>query len=585
MGRTNAPAKREFKVKTMLLDDLKRRSEVFIHAEQPKIIDRDCKTFPIKQCCELGVCVCGHGHASSPDVRHFFENFKAWARSVFYRKKKIPTPARKLLEDDHRIFLSFTSAETDGSEMGPQEHFAHVGLMNFRSFHFAILKMQRHSTLDDGAIILQRNRSDAHGVEISAGEVHTDMHFVKDFLDLSRPWTVAVLIMSDQERHWHCHACIQVRELVPVIAFKGVEHFTVWRGSEIEAESRKHLEKKKRKKTAGDRPEPDGLEGAERLLRGNGRPKRARVARPPIVEDAGAAQGGAEQELDIQSGIHAGNASDSASAASVEFEEFEDMNPYAVPGGNDSEHDEDVEDAAALDDGDWDGQESMSPNECTDQSGGEDIMNVAGDTSLHTQKTAVHAHETDAVDMPPCPSEAASSARPAVAAVFDPVPEAAAPHMEVASNANPKAEGADEPEAKTDKKTREAGGRNAFATESFKVGSHGELRYHSGMQIMTAVCNEPDHDDCRRQRTVVASDAMRTAAQKGRGRPVGHLVAWLRSQGRFSSQRSHCHDFKCSLEERVAAREFLYSLPGGREFAAMSERPQREEEGEEPKGI
>ena len=43
-GGTNAPAKREFKVKTMLLDDLKRRSEVFIHS--PRSLTVTAKHFP-----------------------------------------------------------------------------------------------------------------------------------------------------------------------------------------------------------------------------------------------------------------------------------------------------------------------------------------------------------------------------------------------------------------------------------------------------------------------------------------------------------------------------------------------------------
>ena len=86
-------------------------------------------------------------------------------------------------------------------------------------------------------------------------------------------------------------------------------------------------------------------------------------------------------------------------------------------------------------------------------------------------------------------------------------------------------------------------------------------------------------------RTTTVPESTRTSLQKGQGRPLGHLMAWLLAQGDYVGQQEHCHTFTTTRGKREEGRAHLYSLPGGQEFATAHERSKREGEGEEPLNI
>ena len=118
----------------------------------------------------------------------------------------------------------------------------------------------------------------------------------------------------------------------------------------------------------------------------------------------------------------------------------------------------------------------------------------------------------------------------------------------------------------------------------FEFGTHGSLRFVPGMEIIVAKCHCSKHSDCRKERTIRSSN-LKGSKTKGQGRPLGLLCEWLSEASRFSDQKSHVHDFRSTHARRLQAREALYNMPGGREFADLAERVQRPDEASEPDDI
>ena len=492
---------------------------------------------------------------------------------MFFQRKKVPSPARKLLERDRRVFLGFSCLDPGQSgqisdevslcqiqEEEPQ-HFAHLGYTNFSTFHFALVKMMRVSVTRGGCSLLRTDRKNTSGIEVAGGEVQTDMHFIRDFLDFSLQWRVTVYIMSENQSHWPSCAFEQ-HELVPVLRFHDVQPFLVWRGSEREEESRKRASSQHQpgQRPSRKRDEPDGLDGAQLLLKKQPAAKRQRTQKSIPKTVAPPCQN-ADDDDDLLGLFDLGDVVDqqqtqnpdqvSESDILHELEMYGALDNTGAAEHLDSEEEEELV-AAAL------AQLASDPMEA--------------EGSEAEQGLSPHDSDSDSSSESDSSSSDSEIQKPRVSASA-----AAAPSAESA----PDAEG---PEGQ-DKRERRPTVRNANVSEVLKIGSHGELRYHPVMKVLTAVCNEPDHDDCRRRRTVVASDSSRTKNQRGQGRPVGHLIAWLRAQGKHSSQHDHCHDFKCTRAERVAAREYLYTLPQGKEFADEVERPKRADEEDEPEAI
>ena len=126
---------------------------------------------------------------------------------------------------------------------------------------------------------------------------------------------------------------------------------------------------------------------------------------------------------------------------------------------------------------------------------------------------------------------------------------------------------------------RVAGPRDRESTQVFET-SDGTLRYYPQHKYVTAFCKH--HFECRRSRTVKGKDDARTSLQRGQGRCVGALAAWLELHHQFASAHDHVHQCMPTATQRVEARERLYTMRGGEDFARSCERPQREGEDLEP---
>ena len=566
VSRQHSAWKKKFKLKSALLEGLKKRCTVFIHDEQPKIVDRECQVFRMQDCRRLGICVCGSSEDSCPDALHFFRNLQQWMRSVFFKRKKVPSLARQRLETERCIVLGFTCNDhfADAEHHSPK-HFAHIGHINFSTWHFALLKMMLHSTLPDGALLLQLNKADANGFGSPAGAVHTDMFFLKDFVDFRLQWSVTVFVLSKEQRHWTDWTRLGQEELIPVIAASEVDTFLVWRGSDREADSRRQQQKKSRKVKKSDLT---GLEGAEKLLLADQRAaKRPRLRR--TSETAGV-------DMTEFEGIFSDD-----SLSDPETRHIMHGDDVYAPDDEEALQHFDSEEEALVErvQSDSDGK-SHSPLDASDSD-----SNAAGSSkSEGTGDEAAGRRSSSSKPEASCIDKGVADLT---------VAETVAPHASGATAAGTSTasdlhllDNSSQPDARK-RHARATAVRDPHATEVFVLGDLGELRYHPNQQKLIAVCRckDPDHEDCRRQRTTVGSEHGKTKLQQGQGRPIGHLVSWLHSQKDFMSQHDHSHNFKATHEERMAGRCFLYTFDGGKEFAERAERPQREDEDSEPEKI
>ncbi|CAE7266395.1 unnamed protein product [Symbiodinium sp. CCMP2592] len=148
------------------------------------------------------------------------------------------------------------------------------------------------------------------------------------------------------------------------------------------------------------------------------------------------------------------------------------------------------------------------------------------------------------------------------------------PEQEVGQHANAPAAGSEDVPTRGHPAPRDTTSTVVFETQ------HGTLRYYPQHAYVTAFCSH--HLDCRRSRTVKARAAARTPAQRGQGRCLGALCAWLQKHAQYADQNEHVHHCFPTAEERCAARDQLYAESGGKEFASNCERERREGEDEEP---
>ena len=122
-------------------------------------------------------------------------------------------------------------------------------------------------------------------------------------------------------------------------------------------------------------------------------------------------------------------------------------------------------------------------------------------------------------------------------------------------------------------------GRSTLNREVFPVGDLGELRYYLIGQNMAAACYRHGEEDCRKSSTVAPKG-------NGSGRPIGHLVAWLRMCDQYSCKKDHVHKCRPNLSQRQEAREWFNTLPGADEFARQYEKPKaKKSDPDEPRNV
>ena len=110
----------------------------------------------------------------------------------------------------------------------------------------------------------------------------------------------------------------------------------------------------------------------------------------------------------------------------------------------------------------------------------------------------------------------------------------------------------------------------------------GYLKHHQKSGIIVAHCLRHGERACRLTRSVRES---RVRGREGQGRPLGYAMAWLAAAEHLDDDTADAHKgYVPSYDERVLARVEFAAVPGCEDWLAV-ERPQREEEGEEPEVV
>ena len=246
--------------------------------------------------------------------------------------------------------------------------------------------------------------------------------------------------------------------------------------------------------------------------------------------------------------------------------------PYRVEAEAEAKSDQEDEQVAAHDCSDAE-PENLSVRDCS--------SDAATDSDSETQAQVV---DPDNHEAPEGAVQAAVTAdAPPHAAAAEPEPSAPVALRPAAPGDADRADGGALAPAEVPGADRvPRGPKDMHSTVHFRI-PEGILRFYPQHKIITAFCNQ--HENCRRSRTVVANSACKTAMQKGQGRPAGMLMAWLQLGDAFPTTYAHVHESEPTAGERLAARENLYALTGGKDFAEKAERPLRPGEADEPARI
>ncbi|CAE7247712.1 unnamed protein product [Symbiodinium sp. CCMP2592] len=471
------------------------------------------------------------------------QNMQQWMRATFYKTNKVPGTARKLLEQQ-LLVLAFEPGpawllEGDNQEghvpcpddaQVPDRLFLHIGHCNYSTWHFVGMRMnvseehEEFRDMDSGCNVLQ--------VAVTPPElapegydhgVVSDLEFMAK-MDLTRSWKVKGHMISLSEKHWqHLDASSQVVPLLDVQLsdLEGQDVFWVWRGSVYEADQRsRQAAKKTKQRGRGEKRKAAGPADKKKAKK----PKPAEPAGSADVADEGTAQHAAES-LDIETiGELLDPYGERAHGSEDEQPDAQEPND---PSAELDERPMEVHPAGGI--GSWSDDEEACPN-TPERVPSEASMDDFMDHLLQQGSEAVEADE----DVRPKPHDAGAS----------PAGELAA---EAADAPNPARGSGDD--AATERPDRAP-----FRKSEFQL-TCGKLRYYAHTNTLIAICDNPAHDDCRKERSLLAHPRSKgRGTLGGQGRPLGALVHWLRSQFEYDTHQKH---MKCkgSKAERLQARE------------------------------
>ena len=559
LGEAFVGVRRQHSLNKVLQSTWTHRCRIHFHADQPPIKRLD-NVFRPSKCLLHGLCICGKHEGSCPDAWFFSQNMTRWLQSIFFKKQKIASPARKELENN-TVVLAFTqmpAQETEG--LDATVHYVHVGYINFSTWNYAAWRLysdlellQLDPGLHEETGALQVGPLDPDSAGASFG-VLTDLQFYKEVLILEKPWQVQPYVISHEEKHWcHLDSSSSIIPLVPLLP--DMPACCVWQGSEKEAENRHPQPKKRRQR--GPRAATDGA-GSKRQRAASGKRETDPAAESPAATATAAASSASIRAVD-----RALQPDDPAAAWNSHLDPYAE-NDAAFDDADAVENDESarqtfrdlaVEAGNPLHHGSECSADSLDP--LFDEAEGD--RGEAADACDEFVAGASLDVEDRLVDLFPKPSAGQPDSD-------EPVPAAAA--VAPARGPAARAEGVRR--------------RQNLDTEEVTFAEYGRIRYYPQQKICIAVCANPDHGQCRMERTCSANSR---GTNPGQGRPIGLLAAWLRCHAEFPTQQSHLREFKHTHESRVEARSQFMLMDGAAAFCRLAERPMRDGEAEEPNRV
>ena len=381
----------------------------------------------------------------------------------------------------------------------------------------------------EGCVLLQMLQGHVSAQQ-ACNQVVTELELLVSKLHVDEACDIFWYELSQNHSHWPLQSGVNV---VPALVMVGPT-FCLWQGSAIE-DGQKPQPKKRARHTKLD---ADPLVQAGKLLDAGGKTKTARKtaaakSKPALQQP---------EAVNIDASSAAATATAQAAAGEVPADDDGALAELLeVFGNSDSDTDgsnASIESArataavAAPAQAEALAEEmSSSANEDSDSSASTD---VEADLEAFMQEHAgasKHASVQASVSEPTARNPGAGDAEFAPPA---PAASAAEASQPTESSKAPARHGARVPSVP-----------DRDGTVVLQVGSYGEIRFLPQQKQLVASCYCLKHKDgdCRRTRTVVAAAQGRTAMQRGQGRPLGHLIEWLRQQSKFGSQQAHCHYF------------------------------------------
>ena len=241
VGRESSSEKKDLTLAKKLQDKMSTMSRLYYHGEQQPIKESRASGYRVKPCFKLGVCVCGENRAVGQVCqrlsKYMMAHFPLLKEKVDGKKKF--SEARTLLRD-RMVVLRFQQIDPETEvqhhdrpqAVQPTDRFAHVGHINFNSWHFSVMTMFPLS--EALGEVLQLSPHQPEDSELAHG-IGTDTEFVQTFLNLDCECIVDVLVISRQESHW----LPENMAAIPVTWFTGITPFRLWQGMDKEMRPRK----------------------------------------------------------------------------------------------------------------------------------------------------------------------------------------------------------------------------------------------------------------------------------------------------------------------------------------------------------
>lgn len=306
-------------MKVSMLDEWTQLHKVIYHKEVPKVQVDPKSVFDTTACFRCGVCVCGRGEASKPDVGFALGKLIASLKKFMWKKKQKMARSRALLEAGHVVLVlkgslpasvcrvpSGPSPSPSGSGPGPKPKdsnqeghcifagecellpvtqllFFHPGQVNFKTWNFALTRLTKVKDPNEfGYLELEA----ACSAESDHGVMTIPEFLASDAVALDSSFHIAAhQIVSDQKLLLSEDRMLpQILELHQEPLFEEL----FWDGSE---EEKKHRAAAARKKRPAQERGPCQRKRPRVDAKRKPRPKQPRAADEPAEAPSAAEDG------------------------------------------------------------------------------------------------------------------------------------------------------------------------------------------------------------------------------------------------------------------------------------------------------
>lgn len=547
--------------------------------------------------------MCRLSHRSKQEAFQILQRLIQRMKVHFWSKKKEKSPARLLLEAGFVVLkLEPQGSETEGEgEVEAESFYFHIGYINFKTWRMAWSQLvERDFAEDEKHLVTQRpgilHLQHVRCLEGQDRRINPDTWFSMPLETLPFCLNFGIKYQASYHRLLDDDVLLPNEEMKPgyveIQKLEDVPAEVLWLGSEAEAAVRGQTKINKTTKTKAQKTEEkkyndaeggpfvdmtssendDEEQESEDAMRGQKtktRAKRKKVppenlvmecdfedenASGPFLDMSALAHSEDDEEkhdnADSDSSSSSSSSSSSESSSDSESQASEDADADLLGYLSDQEGDEkDAVEALAAE---WDGLEKDSERkEQLDQpEDGQPSEPANEDPPAGPESANDNADENDAVGDSDDDGEEGGGDRAMLRDLGIPFAR-----------------------------------RPGVYEQRFVIEGIGELRYNSTSSFLRAHCDNPDHGSfCHRRRTCTGSNG-RGEKASGQGRPIGSLVAWLLKKDSCETRESHMAMGVQPYDSRVAARQLFLRQANADSFSNSAERPQRSNEGPEPRMI